>query len=222
VFRFWLALVVTALSLTVAASADSPGGTARVKSGTGFFVSPDGFLVTSAHVITDCRAVSIWGAGGRQRQAHIIASDQRRDVALLWADGRRIGASAVGTSSGYSRGEEVLTLGFATIPDQPLRPRVSEGAVLGESEAQYGNRVLMIGARLRAGNSGGAVLSRDGLLVGMIIGRDEAHPDRGVALPIASFAGLLADYDIKLRRSNPPGHPRALLNAISALVQCSP
>jgi S1-C subfamily serine protease len=223
VFRFCVAAVLAAFGLTVAASAGGPAGTAsRVKSGTAFFVSTDGFLVTSAHVVADCRDLSIWDAGGRERRAYLIATDPRRDIALLWVDGRRLGPFAVGTPGTYSRGEDVVTLGFATIPDKPLQPLVSEGAVLGEDTAERGNRVLMIGARLRAGNSGGAVLTRGGLLVGMIIGRDENHPDHGVAIPIGPVEALLANYGITLQRSDPPGHPRVLLNAISALIQCSP
>ena len=56
-------------------------------SGTGFFVSRDGFLVTSAHVIAGCASISAWPSDGTERPSYVIASNQRLDLALLWADG---------------------------------------------------------------------------------------------------------------------------------------
>ena len=226
----WIAalLLPLAVSLTTAASAgpatDGDGAAAgRVKSGTGFFVSRDGFLVTSAHVVSGCGDLSVWAADGSERRSYVIAANPRLDVALLWADGGRLGHSAVASHGPPPRtGEEVFTLGFGVIATTPLHPVLVEGPLLGDSTARPGNRVLMIRARLHAGNSGGAVLAGDGSLLGMIIGRDEAHPDLGVALPSADIEALLSTYGIVLPQRDPAGNARDFLGAISALIQCSP
>ncbi|HVB16860.1 MAG TPA: serine protease [Stellaceae bacterium] len=225
----WIAALLLPLvaSLATAAAAgpaaDGDGAAAgRVKSGTGFFVSRDGFLVTGAHVVSGCRDLSVWASDGSERRSYVIAADPRLDVALLWADGRRLGQSAVASHGPPRTGEEVFTLGFGVFATTPLRPLLVEGSLMGDSTALPGNRVLMIRARLHAGNSGGAVLAGDGSLVGMIIGRDEAHPDLGVALPSADIEALLSTYGIVLPQRDPTGNARDFLGAISALIQCSP
>jgi S1-C subfamily serine protease len=219
-----LLALVAALAGSALAGSPSGGdeaGAGRVKSGTGFFVSRDGFLVTSAHVVTGCRGISVWGSDGTERPSYTIASDPRLDLALLWADGKRLGPSAFTTRGPHRAGENVFTLGFGIFASTPLRPVLVEGSLLGDSTAQPGNRILVIRAKLHAGNSGGAVLAGDGSLVGMVIGRDEAHADLGVAIPSRDIEALLSSYGIELPKQNPAGNARDFLGAISVLIQCS-
>ncbi|HEV8680636.1 MAG TPA: serine protease [Stellaceae bacterium] len=219
----WLVLVAgwAAPVLAAGPSANGEGAAGRVKSGTGFFVSRDGFLVTSAHVITGCQDISIWGSDGVERPSYTIASDPRLDLALLWADGKRLGPSAVAARTPHRAGEDVFTLGFGIVATTPLRPVLVEGSLVGDSTAKPGNRILMIRARLHAGNSGGAVLAGDGSLVGMVVGRDEAHPDLGVAIPTRDIEALLASYGIVLPKQDPARDARDFLGAISVLIQCA-
>lgn len=211
---------VLVLLIAIDGAGRSIASVGRVKSGTGFFVSPDGYLVTSAHVVAGCRNLSVWGASGEHR-AYVVARHPRLDLALLWADGRERGASAANPQAIGRSGEAVFTLGFATMPGNPLRPSLNEGALLGEGTAEDGSKVLLIGTTLHAGNSGGAVLTRDGLVLGMVIGRDEQHPDRAIAIPIAPIEALLGSYGIAMPQNHPHGDPQQSLDAISALIQCS-
>ena len=216
------AAFLTAAAFAAALPA-SPVATAadRVKSGTGFFVSRDGFLVTSAHVVAGCPHVSVWRADGRERPSYVVAADARHDVALLWVDG---GAAqpAVAADALPRPGEDVFTLGFGVSATRPLHSVVSAGTLLGDSRAQPGNRILVIRARLHAGNSGGAVLVGDGTLVGMVIGRDEADPGLGVAIPLDDIEALLAAYGIALPQHAAARGARDYLAAISVLIQCTP
>src|SRR5207249_8686489 len=78
-------LVALAIALPSAAGPPVPGSTSgRVKSGTGFFVTLDGFLVTSAHVVAGCANVSIWAHDGAERRGYLIAANAKRDIALLY------------------------------------------------------------------------------------------------------------------------------------------
>lgn len=219
-------LLALLAGLAGSALAGSPSGgdgaaAGRVKSGTGFFVSRDGFLVTSAHVVAGCRGVSVWGPDGTERPSYTIASDPRLDLALLWVDGRRLGPSAVAAHGPRRAGEELFTLGFGIFATTPLRPVLVEGSLVGDSTAEPGNRILVIRAKLHAGNSGGAVLAGDGSLVGMIVGSDKAHPDLGVAVPSRDIEALLSTYGIALPKEDPAGNARDFLGAISVLIQCS-
>ena len=206
------------------ALADMAGGgqATRVKSGTGFYVSRDGFLITSAHVVAGCPNVSVWGHDGVERDSQVVAADPRRDVALLWAHGGRIGQSAVAAAAPPRTGEDVFTLAFGVVAKEPLRPILVEGSLLGAGTARPGNRVLVIKARLQAGNSGGALLAGNGSLLGMVVGSDEANPDLGVAVPSEEIVALLAAHRIRLPDHDPAVSAPQLLGASSALVQCSP
>src|SRR6185437_15942258 len=159
--------------LQAGAQPAAAGGDARVKSGTGFFVSRDGFLVTSAHVVAGCPALSIWQGEGSEHAAYVIASDREADLALLWAEGVRPRRSAVVAREPLRPGEEVFTLGFGVVATRPLQPEMVTGTLVGDSRAGGGNRIMMIRASLHAGHSGGALIAEDGSLIGMIIGRDE-------------------------------------------------
>jgi S1-C subfamily serine protease len=222
-----IALLMLALAATVAgdaraASAGAKDDATRVKSGTGFFVSSDGFILTSAHVVAGCQHISIWQADGAERPSHIVAADRRRDVALLWMDGGRTGGSVAVAPGSPKAGEEVFTMGFGTIATLPLAPVLVEGSLVGLGTAQTGNRVLVIRARLHAGNSGGAVLAGNGSLVGMIVGRDEQNKELGIAIPRDEIEILLAAYGIRLSNRDSAANARTTLETISVLIQCSP
>jgi S1-C subfamily serine protease len=195
-------------------------GSDRVKSGTGFFVSRDGFLVTSEHVVSGCPKLSIWQPDGTERASYIIASDRRLDLALLWTDGLATHPAAVAAAAMPKSGEAVFTMGFATIATQPLSPVVVEGSVVGPGIAKSDNRILLIKARLHPGNSGGALLARDGSLLGMIVGRDEEHSEFGVAIPRDDIEALLGAYGIRLPAPTATTDPLTALTTISVLIQC--
>jgi S1-C subfamily serine protease len=217
-----LLLLIVLLVGSALAAAGARNGDERVKSGTGFFVSRDGFLATSAHVVSGCRHLSIWEPDRSESAAYVIASDRHLDLALLWVEGGRARPAAVVAARAPLRpGEAVFTLGFGVIATEPLQPVPVEGTFVDNSTAQSGNRVLAIRATLHAGHSGGALLAADGSLVGMIIGRDEHRDEIGVAMPKEDIEPLLAAYGIQLANQSRPADPRDLLAAISALVQCS-
>jgi len=215
-----------ALGLAVPSAAGPPapdGQGGRVKSGTGFFVTLDGFLVTSAHVVAGCGNVSIWAHDGVERHGYLIASDARHDVALLYG-GYDVASNAPTLSREPPRpGEDVFTLGFGIVAEEPLRPILIGGSYVGDDTATSGNRILVIRAKLRAGNSGGALLGADGSLLGMVIGRDEARREMGVAIPSGDIEAMLSAHRIPLPSASPkPGTAQALLSAISVLIQCTP
>jgi S1-C subfamily serine protease len=201
--------------------ADERSATGRVKSGTGFFVSPDGFLVTSAHVVSGCRDVSVWQSDGTEHPGRLLAVDRRLDVALLWADGLFLEQSAMVTRARPVPGGPVVTLGYGVIASKPLRPVLVEGWLVGNRPGLPGNRFVIIRARLHAGHSGAALLAGDGSLLGMVVGREEERPELGVAIPKDDIEALLSAYGITLPQRDPAPNPRDFLGAISVLIQCS-
>jgi len=217
-------LVALAIALPSAAGPPVPGSTSgRVKRGTGFFVTLDGFLVTSAHVVAGCANVSIWAHDGIERHGDLIASNTKRDIALLYGGYDVPRDAAVLSREPPRPGDDVFTLGFGVLAEEPLRPVLIGGSYIGDSTATSGDRVLVIRAKLRAGNSGGAVIGSDGSLLGMVIGRDEARPQMGVAIPSSDVEAMLSAHHIPLPSApRTSGTAQAVLSAISVLIQCTP
>lgn len=196
-----------------------------VKSGTGFFVSSDGFLLTSAHVVAGCHAISLWPASGQEQPAHTLASDAKIDIALLSTGDLRNAASTRAASNPLP-GEPVSTIGFGVLRSQPREAVVTDGTLIGEAMSDAGNQILLIEASLLEGNSGGPVIDVRGSLVGVVTGRDAERPDLGIAVPSSQIDQFLSRQGIGLM-SNFPGEGRpvdraTLLKAMSVLVQCAP
>ena len=194
----------------------------RVKSGTGFAVSPLGYIITSAHVVAGCRAVSVWGQDSIQRVARIIAKDAVHDIALLRVSGTLLSYAHAPSSRQVALGEQVLALGYGVHVEDPRSPEEATGIYVGNSLTTMGSRVYVFRARLRPGDSGSAVVATDGALLGMVIGRDTDNPELGLVLPVPEIERFLRRHGVQLFPALAVDERKAsgLLLEISNLVQC--
>ncbi|WP_043283792.1 S1 family peptidase [Paraburkholderia oxyphila] len=198
------------------------GTDAWLRSGTGFFVTYAGELLTSAHVVRGCERIEVWPTDAASGIAASLESiDERLDVALL-ATHRSVSRVAVLGGGPVSSGASVFTIGFALTPSTPLDPVITRARAVGTVRSQ-GRRLLVLRARLYQGNSGGPVIDERGTLVGMVIGRYVKRPGMGVAVCASELARFLAGA---LRNSQTPmarasnEDPDKELQGIAALVQC--
>jgi S1-C subfamily serine protease len=200
------------------------GSATRLKSGTGFFVSHEGLVLTSAHIVLGCGQISVWSHRGAMAEARIRAIDPGRDIALLESGMR---APEIATAPGPApprRGEPVFSLGFAINTQHPLVPAAIHGDFSGAEANVGGSNVWMIRAPVRPGMSGGLVVDSTGALLGMVIGYDTDRPSMGLILPASVIGEFLARRGLRLTtaRSASRGRQavgRHLLN-VSVLVQC--
>ena len=218
---------ILVVSISENSAARDGAGQGRVKSGTGFFVSGDGFLVTSAHVVAGCPDISIWPADGAPWTGQLVAVDAGLDIALLSSrDYDPRAPRTVRENSGLRPGESVLTIGFGVLPSRPREPVLTAGALVGQARDDSGHPLLLLKASLREGNSGGPVIDANGMLVGMVTGRDASRPELGVAVPADVIDTFLSRHGIARTPLLPPGDlptvTADLLKTISVLVQCTP
>ncbi len=214
------------MGLVLAASfaAGSPILGREVKSGTAFFVSPRGLLVTSAHFLTGCGHIEVWPPGKPSLQAHIIAIDGALDLGMLEvAVASELYAIPNGLRS-PSVDEEVSIIAYGVHRNAPREPQLLGGTVVGAGTTMLPPRLVVVRARLRPGSSGAPVIDGTGALIGVIIGRYAKQPEFAVAVPENELAGFLSRNGVTV----PPGdgHKLAeadmLLKDISVLVQCVP
>ncbi|MBP6782997.1 MAG: trypsin-like peptidase domain-containing protein [Verrucomicrobiales bacterium] len=135
--------------------------------GTGFAISPKGYLVTCHHVVRDAERIIIHVDGG-YLEAKIVALDPRNDLAILkveeWS-GRYLGLTP---SSEVTQTSGVLAAGFPDPTVLGINPKISTGIVNALSGIRDDPRFIQISAPVQPGNSGGPLVSTSGRVVGVV------------------------------------------------------
>lgn len=153
-----------------AAIAANPKATAprvaRSSSGSGIFVSADGHVLTSEHVVRGCSTVRVTDRAGRLRQAEILASDPKNDLALLRTSFTPSDVAALGAS--VRQGEWVAAFGFPLAPLLSTTGTFSEGAVAATVGIGDNSGQLQITVPVQPGNSGGPLFDKFGNVVGIV------------------------------------------------------
>jgi TPR repeat protein len=135
-------------------------------SGTGFFITEDGYLITNEHVVKDAMKVRVVTSSGLIA-AKVVKVDAANDLALLKAD-RRLGALPVAASRGVKLGGTVATVGFPNIGLQGFAPKLAKGEIASLSGAGDDARYFQISVPVQPGNSGGALVDDRGNVVGVV------------------------------------------------------
>lgn len=137
-------------------------------SGSGFFVSKDGYLVTNAHVVRNARRVKV-RYGGDVLPATVIRSDDKSDLALLKVSGH-FPALCVSTNDAQL-GDSVFTIGFPDIELQGMEPKYTDGKISSLSGLMDDPTRYQISVPVQPGNSGGPLVDTAGNVEGVIVSR---------------------------------------------------
>jgi S1-C subfamily serine protease len=138
-------------------------------SGSGFVITPDGYIVTNNHVVEDTNSVEVSLADGTACVAEIIGQDGATDIALLRVTGSRLPMACLGDSDKLRVGQLAIALG------NPLgfQSTVTAGVIsaLGRSLRSRAGRlienVIQTDAALNPGNSGGPLVDSKGNVIGI-------------------------------------------------------
>lgn len=145
-----------------------------VSTGTGFVVAPRA-IMTNHHVVAGCASVTARLPGGREIEATVIASDPRRDLALLRTDSDPGPSLSFRGSAEVRRGENVVTYGFPLAGLLSSGPTLTTGDVSALSGLRDNPRQIQISAPVQQGNSGGPLLDLHGHVVGVIVSKLDAQ-----------------------------------------------
>ena len=135
-------------------------------SGSGFFITEDGYLITNEHVAGDGAQVRLVTAAGII-SAKVVKVDAANDLALLKAEGK-FAALPVATSRAVKLGGTVATVGFPNIGLQGFAPKFARGEIGSLSGPQDDARYFQISVPVQPGNSGGALVDERGNVVGVV------------------------------------------------------
>ena len=133
--------------------------------GSGFIVSPDGVILTNAHVVQGADEVTVKLHDRREFRAKVLGSDVRTDVAVLKIDAKNLPVTPLGKSRNLSPGEWVLAIGSP----YGLESTVTAGVVSATGRnLQDGNvPFIQTDVAINPGNSGGPLINTRGEVVGI-------------------------------------------------------
>ncbi len=153
--------------------------------GSGFIVSPDGYVLTNAHVVADASEVTVKLTDRREFVAKVIGVDKRSDVALIKIAATGLPTVHFGDSSRLRPGQWVVAIGSPF----GFENSVTAGVVSATARPVDENYVPFIqtDAAINPGNSGGPLFNADGEVIGInaqIYSRTGGYMGVSFAIPI--------------------------------------
>jgi TPR repeat protein len=160
-------------------------------SGTGFFITDDGYLISNYHVVKDATKVRLLTSAGLI-DAKVVQVDAANDLALLKADGRFAPLPIVASRT-VNLGGTVATVGFPDIGLQGFAPKLAKGEIASLSGASDDPRYFQISVPVQPGNSGGALVDERGNVIGIV----SAKLDASAALAASGALPENVNYAVK-------------------------
>jgi 2-alkenal reductase len=139
-------------------------------SGSGVFISDQGYILTNNHVVEGTREVSIVLSDGTEESAAIVGTDQYSDIAVLKTDGKIPAVATLGNSDVLDPGESVIAIGS---PLGNFKNTVTVGVVSATGRSiDTGNGyqiedLIQTDAAINHGNSGGPLVDLAAEVIGI-------------------------------------------------------
>ncbi len=139
-------------------------------SGSGFFVSNQGYIITNNHVVEGTNGVNIVLSNGQQEQATVVGTDQYNDIAVLKTSASVPAVAKLGNSDVLKPGESVIAIGS---PLGDFKNTVTVGVVsatgrsIDTGQGYQIEGLIQTDAAINQGNSGGPLVNLAGEVIGI-------------------------------------------------------
>jgi serine protease Do len=174
--------------------------------GSGFIISPDGYILTNAHVVTGTSEVKVKLTDRREFDAKIVGTDPRTDVALIKIDANHLPTLRIGDPSTVKVGQWVVAMGSPF----GFENSVTAGIVSAKSRTLPDDSYvpfIQTDAAINPGNSGGPLFNLNGEVIGInsqIYSQTGGYMGLSFAIPI----DVAMHVEDQLRRYGKVAHGR--------------
>ena len=191
---------VVSINTTASAGINIFGQTVETASaGSGFIISPDGYIVTNYHVVKGATSVKVTLYNGDTYDAAVIGGDSDYDVAIIKINAGGLPAVTLGNSADVNVGDTVLAIGN---PLGELTFSMSQGIVSCCDRAINVDgtpfNMIQVDASINPGNSGGPLVNLYGEVVGIVSAKYSRYSNTtveglGFAIPISDVQAIITD-----------------------------
>src|SRR5580692_8818820 len=155
--------------------------------GSGFIVSPDGYILTNAHVVSSAQTVTVRLTDRREFQAKVVGQDERTDVAVIKIDATNLPVVKIGDPRLLKPGQWVVAIGSPfNFDNSATAGIVSATARSLPSDSSY-VPFIQTDVAVNPGNSGGPLFNTRGEVVGInsqIFSQTGSYMGLSFAIPI--------------------------------------
>lgn len=146
----------------------NPGGRQREAQslGSGFIISPDGYIMTNNHVVADADEIIVRLSDRSELEARLIGADPRSDVALLKVEGKNLPVVRLGKADDLKVGEWVLAIGSPFGFDHSVTAGIVSAKGRNLPSDSY-VPFIQTDVAINPGNSGGPLFNLQGEVVGI-------------------------------------------------------
>lgn len=154
--------------------------------GSGFIVSPDGLILTNAHVVDGAQEVTVKLTDRREFKAKVLGTDAQTDVAVIRIDAKNLPTVKLGDPAGVRVGEPVLAIGSP----YGFENTVTAGIVSAKSRSLPDDTYvpfIQTDVAVNPGNSGGPLFNQRGEVIGInsqIYSQTGGYQGLSFAIPI--------------------------------------
>ena len=136
--------------------------------GTGFFISSNGHMITNYHVIKNSKKIAV-AIDGKEKEAKLIASDKVNDIAIIKLNTEQnSNPIPIIKANSSDVGEEVFTLGYPLVSIQGKELKATFGRINAMSGLKDDTRLMQIDVPIQPGNSGGPLINSKGQVIGIV------------------------------------------------------
>ena len=155
--------------------------------GSGFIFTPDGQLLTNAHVVDGTTEVKVTLKDGQVYQGKVLGTDPMTDVAVVKIEAENLPTVDIGNAEQLNPGEWAIAIGNPLGLDNTVTVGII--SALGRSSSEVGVpdkrvRFIQTDAAINPGNSGGPLLNSQGQVIGINTAIRADAQGLGVAIPI--------------------------------------
>lgn len=165
---------------------DDGSGQSGVSLGSGFIISPDGYLLTNAHVVEGASSVTVTLTDKREFHAKVIGADRQSDVAVLKIDAQNLPSVKIGDASQSKVGQWVVAIGSPYGFDNTVTAGIISAKSRSLPNENY-TPFIQTDVPVNPGNSGGPLFNLSGEVIGinsMIYSQTGGFQGLSFAIPI--------------------------------------
>lgn len=174
-----------------------PESSKGISTGTGFFISNDGFVLTNSHVIEDSTSISII-LSGKSISATLVDHDPSNDIALLKVN-EAVEGLPIELKKKTKQGAEIAVLGYPNIGLQGNEQKATFGYINANSGIQGDTRYFQISSPIQPGNSGSPMVNDQGVVIGIA----SASLNQTAAIKATGTLAQNVNYAVKIAYALP-------------------